>query len=127
MVTGQRGDRLSFRLYNRATQQFSLLESKAIPFTGRAGSYASPVVLKTDATGIHDLAAANCGLTMSMSGGVITVGGTTGDPFVTIVDALGKTLLRQRGTQVALPRLGTGVYVITVTDGTAQVIKKLKK
>jgi uncharacterized protein YjdB len=125
-VSGEKGNRVTFRLYNKATRQF--YEPSAVTplaFTNHVGSHHDPYMLAFETTGITHTGAR--ALAVSLTGNTLRVNGTDSKPVVTVCDVQGKLLLKQRATVVELPRLATGVYVVTVSDGNTQVIKKIKK
>ena len=123
-VSGQAGERVSFRLYHKPTGSYQTVDG-TISFAARAGSLQSPVKLHADAvvTGLT----ADLVLSLSVSSNVVMVSGAVGVPEITVTDMSGRQVARCEGSVLSLSQLPAGVYIVRAADGVNQITKKIKK
>jgi hypothetical protein len=123
-VSGQAGERVSFRLYHKPTGTYQTVDG-TISFAARAGSLQSPVKLHADAvvTGLT----ADYVLSLSVSSNVVMVSGAVGVPEITVTDMSGRQVARCEGSVLSLSQLPAGVYIVRAADGVNQITKKIKK
>jgi len=98
-ISGQRGDVVTFRLYQKATDSFIDIETTKISFTDRVGSYRNPLQLYPDITGISLVSE---------------------DSQSTIHEYYDLQGRRQNGS-----RLTSGLNIITITEGDRRVTRKI--
>ena len=102
-VSGQRGDRVRFRLFHKTTETMADIPDTEIAFTGHTGSSRAPLQLHPDPTGIQDL-------------------DTDSQPSVTeTYDLLGRRL----SSASTFRGHGQGLYIITVTKGGHRATRKI--
>lgn len=104
-VSGERGDRVSFRLYYKPAERVLNIEGTGISFTGRAGSHSNPVVLRPDITAIDDVM---CSRDLN-NGSVYDLQGRP----VNATSNCGPSSFRK------------GIYLKTVTEGGHRVTRKI--
>jgi hypothetical protein len=54
-VSGERGERVSFRLYDKSNQTYHDIEGTGISFMGRKGSHEKPLMLRADITSVSEV------------------------------------------------------------------------
>lgn len=118
-VAGQPGERVSFRLFDPSTGNYSKLDQQ-LDFTTRQGSFCEPVLLT-----VADVCKESR-LSVSWHQGILTVSGCE-HPTISVCDITGRSSWLYQGTRLALPFLDTGFYIVTVSDGNDRVTIKIKK
>ena len=124
-VSGQQGERVTFRLYHQPTASVLPMTDVSLHFAARHGSLESPLTLSADATAIGTAGTGN--LSVTIRDNIITASSAAGQTFLTVSDVQGKQVAYCQGTTLSLAQLPGGVYIVHVTDGYQQVTKKIKK
>ena len=99
-VSGERGDKVSFRLYHKPTAMFIGIEGTGLSFTQRAGNYRNPIVLRPDMTTIGHAA---CDLSTDNEA---------------VYNLQGRRITSVKGSK-------KGLYITTVTEGGHRVTRKI--
>ena len=107
-VAGIAGETVTFKLYNKMEGTYSDLDN-TLTYGSKAGSLKNPVELLGRTTAIRN----------------ISVGDSEG--VITITNAAGTVVRTTVGTSFSLEGLPSGMYIITVNNGTARFSKKIVK
>lgn len=107
-VAGTAGETVTFKLYNKMDGTYSDLDN-TLTYGSKAGSLKNPVELLGRTTAIRN----------------ISVGDS--EAVITITDAAGTVVRTTVGTSFSLEGLPSGMYIITVNNGTARFNKKIVK
>lgn len=102
-VSGERGECVSFRLYDKSNQTYHDIEGTGISFTGRKGSHEKPLVLRADITSVSE----------------VTVDG--GGSQAAVYDLQGRLLSPVSNAS----SFRKGIYVKSVTVGGHRVTRKV--
>ena len=105
-ITGQTGDIVTFRLYNKQTGSY-VMTNGSFGFDGHMGSIDNPLRLYADGTAlgtVHDRAV-----------------------MVKVYDLQGRCMATGRGTTDCTESLPKGIYIVCISDGSKQMKKKIKK
>ena len=102
-VNGEKGEKVSFRLYHKPTGTLTNVRESGISFSGHAGSHCTPVVLHPEVTGIHPVVA-------DLSAG-----------HRECYDLQGRRITSADRTSAG----NKGLYIITVTEGGHRVTRKI--
>lgn len=124
-VSGQSGERVTFRLYHQPTGSVLPIADVSLHFAARHGSLESPLTLYTNATAIGTTGTGN--LSVTIRNNIVTASSAVGQTILTVTDVQGKQVAYCQGTTLSLAQLPGGVYIVHVTDGYQQVTKKIKK
>ena len=124
-ISGQQGERVTFRLYHQPTASVLPLTDISLHFAARYGSLETPLTLSADATAIGTAGTDN--LSVTIRDNIITASSAAGQTFLTVTDVQGKQVANCQGATLSLAQLPEGVYIVHVTDGYQQVTKKIKK
>ena len=110
-VSGNIGETVTFRLYDKTTGEYSILDER-LHFSMKAGSLRSPVVLRlSGALGCEGTGARGFG----------------GSPTMTVRTLDGRTVLISHDAWTSFDNLPHGVYVVTVANGDASKTIKIAK
>lgn len=107
-VAGTAGETVTFKLYNKMEGTYSDLDN-TVTYGSKAGSLKNPVELLGRTTAIRN----------------ISIGDSEG--VITITNAAGTVVRTTVGTSFSLEGLPSGMYIITVNNGTARFSKKIVK
>lgn len=107
-VAGTAGETVTFKLYNKMEGTYSDLDN-TLTYGSKAGSLKNPVELLGRTTAIRN----------------ISIGDSEG--VITITNAAGTVVRTTVGTSFSLEGLPSGMYIITVNNGTARFSKKIVK
>lgn len=107
-VAGVGGETVTFKLYNKLEGTYSDLDN-TLTYGGKAGSLKNPVALHGGTTGIRS----------------ITIGDSKAS--ITITNAAGTVVRNAVDTSISLEGLPSGMYIITVNDGSHRTSKKILK
>lgn len=107
-VAGTAGETVTFKLYNKMEGTYSDLDN-TVTYGSKAGSLKNPVELLGRTTAIRN----------------ISIGDSEG--VITIINAAGTVVRTTVGTSFSLEGLPSGMYIITVNNGTARFSKKIVK
>ena len=107
-VAGTAGETVTFKLYNKMEGTYSDLDN-TVTYGSKAGSLKNPVELLGRTTAIRNISIGD-------SEGVITITNAAGTVVRTVV-----------GKSFSLEGLPSGMYIITVNNGTARFSKKIVK
>lgn len=107
-VAGTAGETVTFKLYNKMEGTYSDLDN-TVTYGSKAGSLKNPVELLGRTTAIRNISIGD-------SEGVITITNAAGTVVRTVV-----------GKSFTLEGLPSGMYIITVNNGTARFSKKIVK
>ena len=107
-VAGTAGETVTFKLYNKMEGTYSDLDN-TVTYGSKAGSLKNPVELLGRTTAIRN----------------ISIGDNEG--VITITNAAGTVVRTVVGTSFTLEGLPSGMYIITVNNGTARFCKKIVK
>ena len=124
-VSGQSGERVTFRLYHQPTGSVLPIADVSLHFAARHGSLESPLTLYTNATAIGTTGTGN--LSVTIRNNIVTASSAVGQTILTVTDVQGKQVANCQGATLSLAQLPEGVYIVHVTDGYQQVTKKIKK
>ena len=102
-VSGERGECVNFRLYDKSNQTYHDIEGTGISFTGRKGSHEKPLVLRADITSVSE----------------VTVDG--GGSQAAVYDLQGRLLSPVSNAS----SFRKGIYVKSVTVGGHRVTRKV--
>ena len=89
------------------------------------GSIPQPLLLCLAPTAIN--AAGDGMLSLSVIDDVMMVNGSAGETVLTVTDMQGRCVAACQGVTLSLSSLPTGIYIVRASDGSRQVIKKIKK
>ena len=123
-VSGQSGDLVSFQLYHKPSRSY-LTTSGQYRFASHMGSVSSPLVLSATATAIRTVGDGK--LSINVSDDVIMVSGAVGETMLDVTDMQGKCVAACQGAMLSIASLPSGIYIVRATDGSRQMIKKIKK
>ena len=123
-VSGQSGDLVSFQLYHKPSRSY-LTTSGQYRFASHMGSVSSPLVLSATATAIRTVGDGK--LSINVSDDVIMVSGAVGETVLDVTDMQGKCVAACQGATLSIASLPSGIYIVRATDGSRQMIKKIKK
>lgn len=123
-VSGQSGDLVSFQLYHKSSRSY-LTTSGQYRFASHMGSVSSPLVLSATATAIRTVGDGK--LSINVSDDVIMVSGAVGETMLDVTDMQGKCVAACQGAMLSIASLPSGIYIVQATDGSRQMIKKIKK
>ena len=107
-VAGVGGETVTFKLYNKLDGTYSDLDN-TLTYGGKAGSLKNPIALHGGTTGIRS----------------ISIGDSKAS--ITITNAAGTVVRNTVGTSISLEGLPSGMYIITVNDGSRRINKKILK
>lgn len=107
-VAGTAGETVTFKLYNKLDGTYSDLDN-TLTYGSKAGSLKNPVALQGATTAIRN----------------ISIGEK--EAVITITNAAGTVVRTTVGTSFSLEGLPSGMYIITVNNGTARFSKKIVK
>ena len=126
-VGGETGETVSFMLYDREHDTYTDLDG-TLRFTMAAGSIERPFVLHvSDATLGIDTPKDAGRFAITLSGQQLVVNGCSSQPRIGIYNLAGRLLLASRQTVTDVSHLPQGVYVVSVSDGTAEQTFKITK
>ncbi len=126
-VTGNPGERVSFKIYDTASAHCYDLE-QTVTFGSHKGSLRAPLLLDGEATGIGT--AQSEPLSITFDGTTIKVGGATSQqqPSVTVYNMAGHIILTSAAAStVPVGQLPKGVYVVKATCGRSATTIKIAK
>ena len=66
-------------------------------------------------------------LSINVCDDVIMVSGTVGEIVLEVTDMQGKCVAACQGITLSIASLPSGIYIVRVSDGSRQMIKKIKK
>ena len=89
------------------------------------GSVSSPLVLSATATAIRTVGDGK--LSINVSDDVIMVSGAVGETVLDVTDMQGTCVAACQGAMLSIASLPSGIYIVRATDGSRQMIKKIKK
>ncbi len=122
-VAGNMGEEVSFKLYDSVTGTYTDL-SRTVRYAATAGSLKAPVTFNAT-QGIKAAAAET--MTLAYSGGNITVNGTRMPIRLCVRDLSGNTVLTSDRQATSVEALPAGVYLVTVSSGSATKTIKITK
>ena len=108
-VTGNPGENISFKLYDKATGSFTDLDETLL-YGNSAGSLQKPVVFNTNPSKIQTNDTEKLSLTYARQ--TITVNGANAALTITVTDMLGHTMLISHNPVTSLESLPRGVYLV---------------
>ena len=123
-VSGQSGDYVSFQLYHKPSRSYQMISGK-YRFTSHIGSVTSPLMLSSTTTAIRSVGDGI--LSINVCDDVIMVSGTVGETVLEVIDMQGKCVVASQCTTLSIASLPSGIYIVRVSDGSRQMIKKIKK
>ena len=123
-VSGQSGDLVSFQLYHKPSRSY-LTTSGQYRFVSHMGSVSSPLMLSATTTAIRTVGDGK--LSINVSDDVIMVSGAVGETVLDVTDIQGKCVAACQGATLSIASLPSGIYIVRATDGSRQMIKKIKK
>jgi len=127
-ISGNTGEVVNFKLYDHQTGHFIDLE-ESLHYGSSAGSLRDPMQLHASTDAIHTLTTGRSQLRLTYDGHHITVGGNNGQPTFSVVHLSSAMQLHitSQGTSLSTDALPSGIYAVTVTDGTSSKTIKIIK
>ena len=123
-VSGQSGDMVSFQLYHKPSRNYEMIGGQYY-FASHMGSVSNPLILHSTTTVIRTVGDGI--LSINVSNDVIMVSGAVGEPMLEVIDMQGKCVAACQGAILSIASLPSGIYIVRVSDGSRQMIKKFKK
>ena len=123
-VSGQPGDVVTFKLFHQPSRSYQMTDGQFL-FSSHIGSISSPLTLRATPTTIGMVGESM--LTISVVDDVLMVNGALGEPVLEVVDLQGKCVATCQGVTLSIASLPVGIYIVRVSDGSRQIIKKIKK
>ena len=123
-VGAQGGEQISFRLYNKYSQEYSEVET-VLPYSTLAGTLDAPVALKSRIrlSGVNDITAGS--LSVYVEGDNLYINGYEG--LATVVTLAGQVVTTTTENVLSIANLADGVYVVVIDTPEGRVTKKFIK
>ena len=123
-VGAKGGEEVSFRLYNKFTQEYSEVET-VLPFSTLAGTLDAPVALKSriHISGVDDITEGS--LSIYVEGENLYINGYEG--VATVVTLGGQVVTSTNENVISIADLSSGVYVVVIDTPEGRITKKFIK
>ncbi|MGN1172979.1 MAG: T9SS type A sorting domain-containing protein, partial [Muribaculaceae bacterium] len=115
-VAGQAGETVDFQLFDRATGEYTLVDSN-VAFSAMEGTLSNPLTLKADVTGV-DFIRNDGNVNIEIIGGDIVVNGAKASD-VKVYTVSGK--------EVGTENLSSGIYIVKVATENGVITRKVVK